>query len=212
MKLSSACTHESACLDCLPNSRDSWGVIQPCWTPRSRRRMLMATLHPVRSSHHEDLSHADRHPLRTPDRRAPLAHDRGAGQSREGPVVSRHHDSLRGALLLGGTASRHRPAASGAVVTVRRSMPGSTPIGRSAAFVVCCAIAGAGCTTKRAMSAPMIAIDRSISFVAVDQPLEPPNGRVRDFVAGVIQLAPNEGRVLITERLLRGGTNERPES
>ena len=78
--------------------------------------------------------------------------------------------------------------------------------------MLCGVLVGAGCTTKRTMPAPLAATDRSIPFLAVDQPLEAPNGRVRDFVAGVIQLAPNEGRVLITERLIRGGANERPET
>lgn len=58
---------------------------------------------------------------------------------------------------------------------------------------------------------PLAAPNRSIQFYAVDDPNEPPTtGRPRDFVAGVVQLAPDEGRVLITERLIRGGVNERP--
>jgi hypothetical protein len=35
---------------------------------------------------------------------------------------------------------------------------------------------------------------------------------VQDFVAGTLELTPSGGRAIITERLMRGGLNERPET
>ena len=67
------------------------------------------------------------------------------------------------------------------------------------------------CSTPKATVAPLAAPTKTVSFYAVDDPNEAPTGRARDFVAGVVQLGAVESRVLITERLIRGGTNERPE-
>ena len=68
------------------------------------------------------------------------------------------------------------------------------------------------CGAPQVPPAPLAAPIRTVPFYAEDDPFSPRDDRPRDFLAGLIQLGPNESRVLITQRLLRGGASEHPES
>ena len=70
-----------------------------------------------------------------------------------------------------------------------------------------------GCATPKASPRPLVSPLRVIPFYAEDDPTTPHGDpRPRDFLAGIVQLGAAEGRVFITERLLRGGANEHPET
>ena len=51
---------------------------------------------------------------------------------------------------------------------------------------------------------------RTIAFRIIDE--DQISLPVQDFVAGRLDLKPSGGRAIITERLIRGGSNERPEA